>query len=142
MQFAARVLLVALHRPQFGSRRAAVNVLLRLVDEVFQGEATLLRQAIVLLGFRHIGDDPVCFARPQHLAIVVADIGRRLQRLDAEGLFRRHRHRVELAGIVAIVDHFAGNDQLVFAVNRDLHVVASNYLPILRQQSGVGIGAR
>src|SRR5436309_2360863 len=53
VQFAARVLFITFHRPQFCPCRAMVDVLLSVVAELFQGEATLLGQAIVLVGFRH-----------------------------------------------------------------------------------------
>jgi hypothetical protein len=51
-------------------------------------------------------------------------------------------HRVELAAVVAVVDHLAGDNQLVLVVHRDLHVIPGHDLPVLREQSSIGVGAR
>ena len=49
---------------------------------------------------------------------------------------------MELADVVAVVDHLARDDQLVLVVDRDLHIVARDALTALDQKPGVGIGQR
>jgi hypothetical protein len=49
---------------------------------------------------------------------------------------------MELAGVVAVIDDLARDDELVLGVNGDLHVIARHRLAVLRQQPGVGIRPR
>src|SRR5437588_3550407 len=57
------------------------------MDKYLHGKAPLRRETLVAVGLRHIGDDGVRLARLQRLAIVVAHIRQRPQRLDAQRCF-------------------------------------------------------
>ena len=94
MPFASGVPLMALRRPQQASYRTAVNIGRGVVDKRLKGKAAL---AVVAVGLRHVGGDRVRLACLQRLAIVVADIRQRPQRLGAQRLFGGQGHRMQLA---------------------------------------------
>ena len=94
------------------------------------------------LGLRNVGHDLILLAGLERVAVVVAGVGQRRQRLDAKFVLRSFCHAVKLAGIVAVVDDLARHDQLVFVVDGDLNIVARHHLTVLRQQPGIRIGSR
>src|SRR6202011_5136096 len=59
-----------------GRPRAAVDIGRGVVDKRLQGKAPLRRETLVTVGLGHVGDDGVCLAGLQRLAIVVAHMQR------------------------------------------------------------------
>ena len=139
---AARIVLVPTHRPQQCLRRTAIGIGIGVVAERLEAEPPLRRQPPVALRRRDIGGDAVRLAVLQCLAIVIAAVGPHRQRLDPQRLLRRVGHRMQLAGVVAVVDHLARDDQLVLRIDRHLHIVACHRLAALGQQPRIGIGPR
>src|SRR5256714_586311 len=94
---AARVDLAALRRLQRRAGRTAVSIRRRIVAEVFVAEAALRLQTPDALGLRNISHDAIFLAALERCAVVIADVGERLQRLSGECLLRSLGHLIELA---------------------------------------------
>src|SRR4051812_46356439 len=136
---AAGVLFEPLRRIQRCSGRTTIHVQGSVVTEVLVAETALLRKTSSALDLRHISDDAVLLALLQRRAVKVADVRDRRQRLSHQRLLGRIRHLVKLAGVVAVIDDLARDNQLVLAVHRDLNVVPRHALTALRQKPRVRV---
>ena len=64
------------------------------------------------------------------------------EHFDIEFVFRGFGHLMKLAGVVAVIDHIAGDNQLVLVIDGDLDIVARHDLTVLGQQPGIRIASR
>jgi hypothetical protein len=108
--------------PDGCEERPGAHIILNDVDEV------LLARAAFSLGarghgFRRRDGDPHILAGQDLLAVEVASIGHDIEALRLERGFRLLRHPRELRAIVAHVDQVVDHGQVMFGVDRNLHVI-------------------
>ena len=77
-------------------------------------------------------------------AVVVAPIGIGLELVDAKDLFRLASDFCQLRSILAIVRYLMRDDQVMFGIDGDLHIVADHAraAPAGRHRAAVGVGQR
>ena len=131
-QSALRLTYLISTRPPVLIRRTAIDIGFAVVDERFVADALLRFEPASPLGLRNIGHDRVLLAGLERLAIVIAGVGKRGQRLDAEFFLGGFGHGMQLAGVIAVIDDLTRHDELVLVINDDLDVVAGNHLAPFR----------
>ena len=70
--------------------------------------------------------DAGLLARQNLLAVKVASISHDIEALCLQRGLRLLRHARELRAVVAHIDHVVDNDQVMFGVNGNLHIVADD----------------
>jgi hypothetical protein len=108
---------------QHFASRATIGVIVCEVDEVVLAELSLRFHA-GRCGLRQRHGDVGIFTSLDLLATVIATIGDRIELVDAENRFSLRRHVGKLCPIRAAVRHLMRDDEVVFRIHRDLHVVA------------------
>ena len=133
LPFARGISFAAVHRFELFPRRTTIDIGVGAIAEITTAESTLGGQPSVAIHRRHIGGNRICLARPQGLAVVVSGISQHCQCLGPKCCLGCHRHCMQLATVIAVIDHMAGNDQLVLVVDGDLSIVSGHRLTALRQ---------
>jgi hypothetical protein len=108
---------------EFLARRAAIDILLRQIDEVLLAKATFrLCARGHWLGQRH--GDPRAIASQDLIAVEVATIGDGIELIGLQNGLRFVGDVRKLRAIRAHIRHLVRDDEMALGIDRDLHIVA------------------
>jgi len=137
------VFLVRVMVLQLFAGRTAIHILVAEIDKVLLAEATpCLNARGHRFGKRNRDVGLVTFE--DFFAAVVAAIGNGFEFVDAKDLFRLASDFCQLRSIRAIIRYLMRDDQVMFRIDCDLHIIADHAgAPSAgRHRAAVGVGQR